>query len=47
MTSWNIEDAYSEIRKGKRLDIPQEVYSSLPEDKGNELQEFALKGEII
>ena len=46
MTSWNIEDAYSEIRKGKRLEIPQEIYSSLPEDKGNQLQAFALKGEI-
>ena len=47
MTTWNIEDAYAEIRGGKRLDIPQEVYSSLPEDKGNQLQAFALKGEII
>ncbi len=46
MTSWNIEDAYSEIRKGKRLEIPQEIYSSLPEEKGNQLQAFALKGEI-
>lgn len=47
MTSWNIEDAYAEIRKGKRIDIPKEVYSSLPEDKGNQLQAFALKGEIV
>ena len=47
MTTWNIEDAYAEIRGGKRLDIPQEVYSSLPEDKGKQLQAFALKGEII
>ena len=47
MTNWHIEDAYAEIRGGKRLDIPQEIYSSLPEDKGNQLQAFALKGEII
>ncbi len=47
MTSWNIEDAYAEIRGGKRLNIPQEVYRSLPEDKVNELFEFTTKGEVI
>ena len=47
MTNWNIEDAYSEIRKGKPLDIPQEVYNSLPEDKGLQLQAFARNGKAI
>ncbi len=47
MTKWSLEEAYSEIRRGKRLHIPQEIYNSLPEDKINELFEFTTNGKVI
>lgn len=47
MTSWAIEEAYSELRKGKHIDISQKFYSSLPIDKGTQLESFCLKGEVL
>lgn len=46
MTSWNIEDAFSNIRTKRINTISSDIYDSLPEDKSKQLYEFVCEGKI-